>query len=208
MRRRMADSGPQYDAFNSLQVMALTGVTRKQVIHWDQKGIIKPSVRPATGRGSQRLYSYEDLLLLRTARALRDRGLSLRKILRCVSFIRKHLPDRSGELGRFQLATDGATVGIITDDGTLVDAGGARGELMLIDIARFDRELRQAIEGKSPRRIEKLVVGEFVYQLEIEPGEEPGSYRANVPGLKEPVRARSIEDLREKARRAVLNARP
>jgi len=203
----MADARPQYDAFNSLQVMALAGVTRKQVIHWDQKGIIKPSIRPATGRGSQRLFSYEDLLLTRTARELRDRSFGLRKILRCISYLRKHLPETSGPLGRLQLATDGRTVGIITDKQTLVDAGESRGQLMMIDVAILDRQLRAAIEAKSRRHVEELSVGEFVYQLEVEAGEEAGTYRGRLAGIDEPIVASSMAELRDKARRAVQGIR-
>jgi len=58
------------DTFSGKQASDLAGVTRKQLIYWDKRGLVKPSISPATGRGSRRLYSCPDLLALKTVSTL------------------------------------------------------------------------------------------------------------------------------------------
>jgi len=136
-------------SFNSLQVAKLTGATRKQVIHWDLKGVVRPSVQAATGRGSQRLYSYTDLLLTVVARELRRNGLGLKSIHRCLNLLRTNAPDLSHPLSKLALATDGQTVGLILPNRTVVDARRGSGELKMIDVAALDRGLRARLAAET-----------------------------------------------------------
>ncbi|MFH0980370.1 MAG: MerR family transcriptional regulator [Planctomycetota bacterium] len=64
-------------AFTSAEVVRTTGVSMMQINHWDRLGIAKPSLRPAGGTGSRRLYSPDDLATVEVAHRLRALNISL-----------------------------------------------------------------------------------------------------------------------------------
>ena|GEM_PF-4335814 len=68
---------PGFAAFTSADVQRITGVSTMQVNHWDRLGIVKPSLRPAEGTGSRRLYSPDDLAAVEIARRLRSLNVGL-----------------------------------------------------------------------------------------------------------------------------------
>lgn len=83
------------------------GITYRQLDYWARTGLVVPSVRDASGSGSQRLYSFRDILVLRIIKRLIDTGVSLPNIRAAV----QHLESRSGEdLARMTLMSDGATI--------------------------------------------------------------------------------------------------
>lgn len=68
-------------AYGFSEVLRLTGATRAQLIHWTDRRLISASVQETTGTGSPRLFSYTDLLLIRSAVELVERfGLPIRKL--------------------------------------------------------------------------------------------------------------------------------
>jgi len=58
----------------------LVEITYRQLDYWARTGLITPSVQEAAGSGSQRLYSYTDVVQLKVIKRLRDAGMSLPKI--------------------------------------------------------------------------------------------------------------------------------
>ena len=56
------------------------GITYRQLDYWDRTGLVVPSVRSATGSGSQRLYSFRDVLVLKLVKRLLDTGVSLQQM--------------------------------------------------------------------------------------------------------------------------------
>jgi DNA-binding transcriptional MerR regulator len=83
------------------------GITYRQLDYWARTGLVEPTVRGASGSGSQRLYSFRDILILRIIKRLLDTGVSLPNIRAAVN----HLQDRAGEdLARMTLMSDGATI--------------------------------------------------------------------------------------------------
>ena len=76
--------------FGKKVVIALTGVSGRQVEYWATTGVVRPSI-PAAGKGTRRGYSFRDLVALRVAKELRDGGISLQKIQNCLSWLRKTL---------------------------------------------------------------------------------------------------------------------
>jgi DNA-binding transcriptional MerR regulator len=84
---------------------------------------VEPSVRAAHGSGSQRLYSFRDILVLKVVKRLLDTGISLQQIRAAV----QHLRDRGAEdLAQVTLMSDGVSVYECTSPDELVDllAGG------------------------------------------------------------------------------------
>jgi len=175
------------EAFNTKQACDLVEATARKIRYWDQQGLVKPSIRPASGRGSRRLYSYTDLLSLKAVKALRDQGASLQKIRRSVAYLRKNLPDISRPLGFCTLLTDGQTVYYLAADGkTLVDTAKRQGQQAFyqVSIAALDHALRSRVLQFTAKRVEEVSLGNSVYQVEIESDPEAGGYVAEVAGLR------------------------
>src|SRR6476620_6722181 len=55
------------------------GITYRQLDYWARPGLVAPSVRGATGSGTQRLYSFRDILVLKVVKRLLDTGVSLQQ---------------------------------------------------------------------------------------------------------------------------------
>ncbi|MBC7105109.1 MAG: MerR family transcriptional regulator [Firmicutes bacterium] len=57
--------------FRVKDVLQLTGLTYRQLDYWDRSGFISPSVAAAAGPGTERLYSFRDVVALKVAKRLR-----------------------------------------------------------------------------------------------------------------------------------------
>lgn len=83
------------------------GITYRQLDYWARTGLVEPSIRSASGSGSQRLYAFRDILVLRIVKRLIDTGVSLPNIRAAV----RHLVDRGdSELTTMTLMSDGASI--------------------------------------------------------------------------------------------------
>ncbi|MFF4054177.1 MerR family transcriptional regulator [Streptomyces sp. NPDC001668] len=86
---------------------AAAGITYRQLDYWARTGLVEPSVRPAHGSGTQRLYSFRDVVVLKIVKRFLDTGVSLQNIRTTV----QHLRERGfQDLERMTLMSDGATV--------------------------------------------------------------------------------------------------
>lgn len=86
---------------------AAAGITYRQLDYWARTGLVEPSVRPAYGSGTQRLYSFRDVVVLKIVKRFLDTGVSLQNIRAAV----QHLRARGfRDLERMTLMSDGATV--------------------------------------------------------------------------------------------------
>ncbi|MFD7924149.1 MerR family transcriptional regulator [Streptomyces sp. NPDC059740] len=97
---------------------AAAGITYRQLDYWARTGLVEPSVRPAYGSGTQRLYSFRDVVVLKIVKRLLDTGVSLQNIRTAV----RHL--RAGgltDLAQMTLMSDGATVYECTSPDEVVD---------------------------------------------------------------------------------------
>ncbi|MGI9586312.1 MAG: MerR family transcriptional regulator [Acidimicrobiia bacterium] len=66
--------------FRSPQVCTVVGITYRQLDYWDRTGLLGPSMQAASGSGTQRLYTFNDIVTLRVVKRLKDAGTSLNKI--------------------------------------------------------------------------------------------------------------------------------
>lgn len=83
------------------------GISYRQLDYWARTGLVEPTVRSATGSGSQRLYGFRDILVLKIVKRLLDAGVSLQNIRSAVS----HLRERGeGDLAKITLMSDGASI--------------------------------------------------------------------------------------------------
>jgi DNA-binding transcriptional MerR regulator len=94
------------------------GITYRQLDYWARTGLVEPSIRPARGSGTQRLYGFRDILVLRVVKSLLDTGISLQQIRAAVTVLRDH---GATDLARITLMSDGATVYACTSRDEVVD---------------------------------------------------------------------------------------
>lgn len=95
--------------YRAPQVCKLVGITYRQLDYWARTDLLKPSLQSARGSGSQRLYSFTDVVQLKVVKRLLDAGMSLKKIREAVSNLRAELAsDRP--LMDVTLLSDGSSI--------------------------------------------------------------------------------------------------
>ncbi len=99
------------------------GITYRQLDYWARTSLVEPSIRTASGSGTQRLYGFRDILVLKIVKRLLDAGVSLQNIRTAVD----HLRNRGvTDLERITLMSDGASIYECTSSDDILDllAGG------------------------------------------------------------------------------------
>ena len=118
------------------------GITYRQLDYWARTGLVEPTVRPATGSGTQRLYGFRDILVLRVVKRLLDSGVSLQQIRSAV----EHLRERGVEdLSRITLMSDGASVYECTSDDEVIDLVQGGQGVFGIALGKVWRELEGSL---------------------------------------------------------------
>ncbi len=98
---------PQDAGFRGPTACAAAGITYRQLDYWARTQLVEPTVRSATGSGTQRLYSFKDILLLKIIKRLLDAGVSLQQIRIAIDHLRERGTD---DLTQVTLMSDGASV--------------------------------------------------------------------------------------------------
>lgn len=99
-------------------VAKIVGITYRQLDHWTTTGLVRASVRDAEGSGSQRLYSFDDIVQIKVIKNLRDAGVSLQRIRKAMDTVR----ERGLSLRQVTLLSDSAgTVYAVDDRREVVD---------------------------------------------------------------------------------------
>jgi DNA-binding transcriptional MerR regulator len=98
---------PEDAGFRGPTACSAAGITYRQLDYWARTGLVEPTVRSATGSGTQRLYSFKDILLLKIITRLLDAGVSLQQIRVAIDHLRVRGTD---DLTQVTLMSDGASV--------------------------------------------------------------------------------------------------
>jgi DNA-binding transcriptional MerR regulator len=76
------------EGYTAKQVTAVTGVSYQTLNHWARTGLVKPSIAQAAGTGTERVYSFRDLIALKLAVELRKGGVTTRALRKVIDFLR------------------------------------------------------------------------------------------------------------------------
>jgi DNA-binding transcriptional MerR regulator len=114
---------PEDVGYRGPTACAAAGITYRQLDYWARTGLVEPTVRAASGSGSQRLYGFRDILVLKVVKRLLDTGISLQQIRAAVEYLRAQ---GTGDLAQVTLMSDGVSVYECTSPDEVVDllAGG------------------------------------------------------------------------------------
>lgn len=132
--------------FSTRDVARIFALTESRIRYWAQTGFINPSGSSA----GRRLYTFRDLVAIRAARDLLDRGIPLQRVRRNLGALREALPDLDQPLAQLRVRSDGDRVVVSHEQGTFEPLSG---QLMLdFEIAQVDEEASQVLDMAAARR--------------------------------------------------------
>ena len=171
-------------SFNTKTAVKLTGLTPRQIDYWDRTHFIKPSVKEAAGYGTGRLYSFEDVVQLKVAKTLIDKGVSLQKIRKSITYLKKNFPDVKKPLAEMRFLTDGETIFVLADKKEKILDTLARGQMVFaLAIGELIEELKGKIKKISQDRKYKVMVNKRSYDVILHPDTEDGGFWVECPSL-------------------------
>lgn len=149
---------PALDAFTGYRgpiACKAAGITYRQLDYWDRTGLVQPSVRSATGSGSQRLYSFRDIIVLKVVKRLLGAGVSLQQIRKALTT----LADRGIEdLAQITLMSDGASVYECVSADEVVDLiQGGRG-VFGIAVGKVSREVETQLAAFPSEQARDMII--------------------------------------------------
>ena len=97
---------PEDAGFRGSTACRIAGITYRQLDYWARTRLVTPAIRSAEGSGTQRLYSFRDILMLKVVKSLLDAGISLQQIRKAVDYLHTR-GDR--ELGGETILSDGVS---------------------------------------------------------------------------------------------------
>lgn len=189
--------------FNSRVVSKITGITQRQLQYWDDQNLVKPSIRSASGKGTVRLYSFTDLVQLQVLKKLRDNGISLQKIKKCVHYLNKNFLEIEKPLAQLSFVTDGETIFVICENkDVLLDTLGKGQLVMYIALGNIAEELKEEAKIYTAIQRERIVVNSKYFNIEIEPDTEDGGFAVQCVDIKGCVtqgetKAEALENIKE-----------
>ena len=130
----------------------VAGITYRQLDYWARTGLVVPSIRNAEGSGTQRLYSFRDILLLRVVKRFLDVGISLQQIRVAIDHLRTRGAD---DLTELTLVSDGFSVFEVTSANELFDLTRGGQGMFMISVSSVWRELEGTLSTLPGERVEE-----------------------------------------------------
>ncbi|MBW3615580.1 MAG: MerR family transcriptional regulator [Actinobacteria bacterium] len=129
--------------FRGPQVCSIVGITYRQLDYWARTELLRPSISEARGSGTQRRYSYRDLLELKVIKQLLDAGISLQSARRAIAYLRENLGE---DVVAANLVINGGDSVLAHTGQEIVDLlRGGQGVLNIVPLAGVKEELDAAI---------------------------------------------------------------
>jgi len=118
------------------------GISYRQLDYWARTQLVEPTIRSAAGSGSQRLYGFRDILVLKLVKRLLDTGISLQQIRVAVNQLRE---SGINDLAQTTLMSDGASVYLCTSDDEVVDLVSRGQGVFGIAVGKVLREVESSL---------------------------------------------------------------
>ena len=131
-------------------VCKLVSISYRQLDYWARTGLVTPSVREAGGSGTQRLYSFQDLVLLRMIKSLLDTGVSLQSIRKAIEFLRRTLGSQPTSV---TVVSDGRRVYAVHSETEIIDLVKSGQGVFAIALDKVWEQLETSVaRGREGRR--------------------------------------------------------
>ena len=135
------------EGFRGPQVCKIVGITYRQLDYWARTGLLRPSLADAKGSGSQRLYSYGDIVELKVIKQLLDAGINLKQARKAIECLRSGGEDlKSASL---VLAGEGSVLAQ-TNEVVIDLLKGGQGVFNIVPLAGVVNEVEAAIHAIAP----------------------------------------------------------
>ena len=141
------------------------GITYRQLDYWARTRLVVPEVRGASGSGSQRLYSFRDILMLKVIKRLIDAGISLQQIRTAIEHLRARGVD---DLTEVTLMSDGVSVFECTSDDQVIDLLSGGQGVFGIALGGVWRSIEGTLSALPAERAEPTVEAEPVLSADDE----------------------------------------
>ena len=136
------------DSFSGKRAAEIVGITYRQLDYWARTDLIRPSLADASGSGSRRSYSYQDLLELKVVKTLLDAGIRLESVREAFEFLRDHLGE---DIASANLVINGKRSVVVRSGEELVDLlRHGQGVLNVLPMAGVKTEVDAAIVELYP----------------------------------------------------------
>ena len=125
-------------------VCKIVGITYRQLDYWARTDLVRPSVMDANGSGTQRLYSFRDLIELKVIKQMLDAGISLQSARKAVESLRGFRKD----LASARIVIQGASVVLAESDQQVMDLlRGGQGVLsVVLDVEPLQQTITEAVQ--------------------------------------------------------------
>lgn len=120
------------EGFSGRQTADVVGISYRQLDYWARTDLIRPSLTDASGSGSRRRYSYQDLLELRVVKTLIDAGIKLESVREVFAYLRTHV---SADIASAHLVISGQTVVLAQGDELIDVVKRGQGVLNVLSLA-------------------------------------------------------------------------
>jgi DNA-binding transcriptional MerR regulator len=134
------------------QACKIVGITYRQLDYWTRTNLVSPSLQPAHGSGTQRLYSFNDLLQLKVIKNLTDAGASLQKVRQAIDYVQNHVDD---DWSKVTIVANGGGVYACTSDAEVLDLlRSGQGVLgAVVDVGHVRDQLTGDLRELRPKAI-------------------------------------------------------
>lgn len=149
--------------FSGKRTAEIVGISYRQLDYWARTDLIRPSLATATGSGSRRLYSYQDLLELKVVKSLLDAGLKLEAVREAFVFLRTQLGE---DVASANLVLNGSRSVVAHNGAELIDIlQNGQGVLNVLPLAGVKQQVDAAIVELHPQTEEVIVEPEEAVSL-------------------------------------------
>jgi DNA-binding transcriptional MerR regulator len=132
------------NGYKGATACTVAGITYRQLDYWARTGLIQPSIRPATGSGTMRLYSFQDVLVLKVVKRLLDTGVSLQNIRVAIDHLRGQGIE---DLATVTLMSDGASIYECRSADEIIDIVSGGQGVFGIAVGSVWREVEGTLSG-------------------------------------------------------------
>lgn len=159
--RRQKMNGNVNTAFTVADTSRIAGVTARRLDYWDRTGLLHPTLKSASGKGSRRLYSIQDLVQLKIISRLLASKLSLQRIRKSFTFIK----GLSVPVSELVIISDGETIYACNSNDLIVDTLRQGQTVLKIIVSDLLKEVEEqviasgSIGGEQSKEIYPVLTG-------------------------------------------------